>query len=326
MQPRVPGAAPSLWTPAARCWYPAVVPGNAIARVFEDRVLLRGDNRKRLDRLTGGSTRCVTTPRGDVRICARPSSHGPRVLFGVDGPNAIEHYAELLQALEDKADVVLFEPPGTGGSVPAPGFDFALDSFADTTEHLLTEFGPRTLVFPCWLGLVAQRVARRSPHLAPRVVLPQTVGVEDFSRWADRVDRRRLLRTPIVGQALVAVRPGDVVRGWYRASVGHAHRREPFAETALRVIGGGGVFCLASLMQALEAELKPGHGLGAALPVPAVVPWGAQDRSHAKSDPLQALSGAEVVTFADCGHCPELEEPDRFATWLLGWLSEHEQA
>ena len=264
-------------------------------------------------------TRYMDTPHGAVRVREQPSSVGPRLLLGVDGPNVIEHYDALLRALSGKADVVVIEPPGTGGSAPARGFDFRLTSFADLTAHVLAEIGPRTLVFPCYLGLVAEVVARRSPALAPRVVLPQTASAADFLRWADRVDKRRLLRTPFLGQALVSARRRVLARSWYRASVGHRECEGPFAKIADDALVAGGSFCLASLMQALARNSDAAPKSRGPLSVPAAVPWGDKDRSHSRSDPTRTLPGAEVVRVAECGHSPELEEPARFAAWLLSW-------
>jgi pimeloyl-ACP methyl ester carboxylesterase len=274
--------------------------------------------RVRRDRLGGPHVRYEKTARGLLRVRAQPSSRGPRLLFGTDMPNVVEHYDDLLAELEGKGDVIVFEPPGTGGSAPTRDFDFGLASLAAVTEELLAQTGPRTLVFPCYLGLVAQLVARRSPRLAPRVVLPQTVGAADFQRWADRVDPRRLLRTPVAGQLVVAARRRAIARGWYAASVGHVERLSSLSATADRALAAGGCYCLASLMQRLEADL---HGLDlfprTPLPVPSAIVWGARDRTHKRSDPTRALPGAQVVRFEESGHCADLEEPARFAAWLL---------
>jgi len=258
--------------------------------------------------------RIVPTSGGLVRIRHQPSTSGPQILLGTDGPNVIEHYDTLLGHLAGKADVVIFEPPGTGGSASASGFDFRLGSFATVAEELLQTCGPRTLVFPCYLGLVGRVVARRSPHLAPRLVLPQTVSWDDFERWANKVDPKRWLRTCGVGQLLVAVRRRQIARAWYRASVGHKDARAALIATSGRNFDDGGCFCLASLMQGLTPELDDSP-----TPVPTAVVWGAKDRTHAKSDPSRSVLGAEVVRFDDSGHSPDLEEPARFASWLVGW-------
>jgi pimeloyl-ACP methyl ester carboxylesterase len=48
--------------------------------------------------------------------------------------------------------------------------------------------------------------------------------------------------------------------------------------------------------------------------------WGDQDRSHRGTDPHSLRLGipqAELVRFPDCGHFPDIEEPERCAALLL---------
>ena len=56
----------------------------------------------------------------------------------------------------------------------------------------------------------------------------------------------------------------------------------------------------------------------------ALVLWGARDRTHRKTNMQSSLTyfrNAELVTFDDAGHCPELECPDRFAAVLRDFVA-----
>jgi pimeloyl-ACP methyl ester carboxylesterase len=258
----------------------------------------------------------VATSGGNVRRRTAPCEDAPRFLFATDGPNVIEHYDGLIAALAGKADVVVFEPPGTGGSAPASGFDFSIDAFTRVCAEVLGQVGPRTLVFPCYTGFFAQALARQRHPLVRRIVTPQTGSWADFAVWADLVDRRRMLRTPVLGQVLVAARKASIAKTWYRASTGDARFREPFHRAALESFSYGGCYCLASLMQGLENSPAPPRE---PLPVKAALPWGVRDRTHRGSRFESAQPGAEVVRFEHCGHSPELEDPGGFSTWLLTW-------
>ncbi len=258
----------------------------------------------------------VDTSGGRVRLRRGGSTGTPSVLFAADGPNVIEHYDHLVSALEGRVSWVIFEPPGTGASTPARGFEFTVDAFAQCCTELLEVVGPRTLVFPCYLGFVGQRIARSRPDLVHRLVTPQTPSWSDMRRWADTVDPKRLLRTPIVGQLMLALRRRDVAATWYRMSAGDPKFRSRFAEAANEAFNFGGCFCLASLMQGYERCDEP---LSTEVPPPAAVVWGARDRTHRKSDPNRSLPGAQVVTMPECGHSPELEDPEGFVDWLLRW-------
>ena len=277
----------------------------------------RVDERRALSSRPGLSF--LETSAGRVRVRRAPCSTGPRLLFSTDGPNVIEHYDALLRELDDKADVVVFEPPGTGASEPSRGFDFTLPAFTRACEDVLAQVGPRTLVFSCYLGFVGQALAASQRTLVTRLVTPQTPSWTDLARWAEGVDPRRLVRTPYVGQALMALRRRSIAAGWYRASTSDKRFREPFIAAANEAFSHGACFCLASMMQGLERSEPPPS---VRMPVPTAIIWGPKDRTHRQSVPEHSTPGAEVVRFNDCGHCPELEDPARFTKWLMAWHQE----
>ena len=72
-------------------------------------------------------------------------------------------------------------------------------------------------------------------------------------------------------------------------------------------------------MQGFERSTTPSR---TPLSIPVAVPWGAKDRTHRRSTPANAFPNATVISFDECGHCPDLEDPRRFATWLLDWHGE----
>lgn len=258
----------------------------------------------------------LDTSGGRVRVRHAPCARGPRLLVATDGPNVIEHTDSLLRELDGRADVVVFEPPGTGASEPARGFDFTLPALTRACGDVLAKFGPRTLVFPCYLGFVGQQLARERPDQVTRLVTPQTPAWSDMGTWADGVDRRRIVRTPVVGQALMTLRRRSIAESWYRASASGPLFREPFLSAANEAFSFGGCFCLASLMQGFERSAPPSRE---PLAMPIAIPWGAKDRTHRRSTPANSFPRADVVAFDECGHCPDLEDPRRFATWLLDW-------
>lgn len=261
----------------------------------------------------------LETSGGRIRFRHLPSSRGPRLLLATDGPNVIEHVDALVQAFDGRADVVVFEPPGTGASEPARGFDFTLPAFTRACGDVLSRFGRRTLVFPCYLGFVGQALARQWPDQVSRLVMSQTPSWHDLATWADGVDRRRVVRTPFVGQVLLRLRRRSIAASWYRASTSDRRFREPFLAAANEAFSFGGCFCLASLMQGFERSAEPSR---APLSIPIAIPWGAKDRTHHRSTPSSSFPNATVVGFDDCGHCPELEDPRGFSKWLLEWHGE----
>lgn len=263
---------------------------------------------RRLDPRLFERASTVETSGGLVRYRRTACARGPRLLFGVDGPNVIEQYEATFAAFAGRADITVFEPPGTGGSAPAPGFPFTFAAFAGVTREIIRhlDLAPVTLVFPCYLGYVAAQLS--SEH---RAVLVQTPAWSDMVRWTERVDRQRLLRMPVVGQVLVRAQRKQLARRWYRASAGDAARAARLSDPAIDVLHAGGCFCLASLIQGLVRE-----PFAATSATPAMLIWGSRDRSHRDSKPDGAWTGAAVRSLL-AGHSPELEEPTRFADAVL---------
>lgn len=255
----------------------------------------------------------VETSGGVVRYRRAASAKGPRLLFGVDGPNVLEQYDATFAAFEGRADVTVFEPPGTGGSPPAPGFSFTFDAFAGVTREVIEHLwlAPVTLVFPCYLGYVAASLS--ASH---RAVLVQTPTWADMTRWTNRVDRQHVLRTPVLGQLAVRARREALARLWYRSSAGDAEHAARLTGPAVDVLHAGGCFCLASLIQGLSKE--PFAAMHA---TPVALVWGSRDRSHRDSKPEGAWPSATLKTVST-GHSPELENPSRFADTLLEVLHE----
>lgn len=51
--------------------------------------------------------------------------------------------------------------------------------------------------------------------------------------------------------------------------------------------------------------------------VPCTIVWGTQDFSHRDTTPdalRQYLPHVEIIRFEDCGHFPDLEQPERYAS------------
>jgi pimeloyl-ACP methyl ester carboxylesterase len=75
--------------------------------------------------------------------------------------------------------------------------------------------------------------------------------------------------------------------------------------------------------------LRPGLGLGDiphSIAAPTLILWGDRDRiippQHARLAE-QAIQGSQTVIFEGCGHCPQLEAPERFVAAVVPFLHEH---
>ncbi len=57
-----------------------------------------------------------------------------------------------------------------------------------------------------------------------------------------------------------------------------------------------------------------------AVKTPCTIIWGTQDHSHRGTDPdslRECIPHAEMLRFEDCGHFPDIEQPERYAAILI---------
>src|SRR5262245_50756305 len=105
------------------------------------------------------------TETGYLRYRSREGAR-PTLVLVPDPPIVLEHYDELLTALEGRSTLVI-EAPGAGFSIPKPGFDFAFDPWIEVFPKFLRALdrGPYVLAFPCIAGFASLAIAHRHPDL-----------------------------------------------------------------------------------------------------------------------------------------------------------------
>lgn len=246
---------------------------------------------------------------------------GPTLVLAVDPPNVLEAYAELFVALGPHARLVAFEPPGFGRSRAPKGFTHSWEDQIGVVEALLERTGPAILAFPCLSAYAALATATKRPDLARGLVLMQAPSWADEKAWIERVDKRRMLRTPLVGQAMMAVKGDDIARRWFEAASGDVDKMRPLAALGVESLSHDARFPLATALQAMDGEDPP----LARVEAPALLVWGDADRTHRPSD-AGGLAGllprAKRVTLDGAGHFPELERPREFAAAIARWMAE----
>ena len=285
---------------------------------FVDSLLTRISARGRGGLHGGGlSTRKVDTPVGRVRV-HDSGSDGPGVVFVPDGPNVIEHYQQLIGLLSQRLRVVCFDMPGFGFSFPRSTYRHSLDQGARAVLCVLDALGieKATLAFSCANGFYALRAAQVAPDRIAGLVLSQTPSLTAMRAWTDRVVPWPL-RVPVVGQIAAWSQRKKAAHGWYRIALPGATDARPFQEKALHALSDGACFCLAGVVQGLARE-NAVSVTGVATPCTMI--WGPKDRSHKYTDPAslrECVPHAEILQFQDCGHFPDLEQPERFAEVLF---------
>lgn len=282
-----------------------------------DHLLARHVGRKHATPLKKGlDIRFIETDAGSIRL--HDSGSGKScVAFVPDGPNTIEHYAQLIEFLSPTMRVVCFDMPGFGYSIPAPGYTHSLDEGARAVLSVLEclGIGRATLAFSCANGLYALNAARLAPDRVSGLVLSQTPSLTSMHAWVDRVIPRPL-RIPIAGQVITWLFRRKLVTSWYRMALPET-RKHMFRDAALDALHHGACFCLAGVVQGLTREKMPSLS---GMKTPCTMVWGGSDPSHAVTDPNslhQCIPGAEIVIFEECGHFPDIEAPERFGALLV---------
>src|SRR5688572_18885538 len=85
-------------------------------------------------------TRVVDTGAGRIRV-RDTGGKGPVVLMAPDGPNVIEHHAEVIGLLAPHARVACFDLPGFGFSAPPARYAHTLEQGAGAIVALMDALG-----------------------------------------------------------------------------------------------------------------------------------------------------------------------------------------
>jgi pimeloyl-ACP methyl ester carboxylesterase len=285
--------------------------------------VIRLAHRRHRARAAGGGEGIVFIDLPDcllrARVLAGHRARRPTLVIAPDAPNAIEHYDALIRRLGRSANVICIEAPGSGFSFPKGDYDFRIGRIAAALgaalEHL--DLAPYVLIAPCGGAYPSIRLANAQSELIAGLAIVQAAGWEEEKRWIRRIDPKRRMSRPLVGQAICGLTSRRLSDTWYAAALAPGTPKEEFKATSREVLGRGGCFCLASLIQAnrdAEPDLRP-------VAQPALILWGARDRTHARTEKrtsLELAPDARYVEFADSGHSPDLAEEERFAGLALG--------
>jgi pimeloyl-ACP methyl ester carboxylesterase len=266
-------------------------------------------------------TRLLQTRRGRLRM-RDTGGEGPVLLMVPDGPNVIEHHAAVIERLAPHARVICFDMPGFGYSRPPFGYAHTLEQGAQTVLTAMDTLGvtEASLLFSCANGFYAIAAARLAPRRIRHLLLCQTPGISAMPAWTVR-NVPRPIRTPLVGQILMRAARRKFAHNWYGMAMPDKPQRGAFRAAADHALTHGACFCLAGVVQGLS------HASDAQLTgvkQPTTLLWGDADRSHKHSRAeslLELLPQAQIRHLPDCGHFPDLEQPQIYAELALSSIN-----
>jgi pimeloyl-ACP methyl ester carboxylesterase len=256
------------------------------------------------------------------RISYLTAGEGPLLLLIHGIASDSEAWRPALPLLARRATVIAPDLPGHGLSGKAPG-DYSLGSLASVLRDLLVKLGHEraTLVGHSLGGGVAMQFAYMYPERTERLVLVSSGGlgrtVNVLLRAATLPGSELAIAVTIgpittLGRAGVAalrrvglrVTPdlGEVGRGF--ATLADGEGRAAFLDTLRSVVNLRG--------QRIDASDRLYLSKG----MPTLLLWGERDSIIPVGHALRAseqMPGSRLVTFADSGHFPQIDDPHRFA-------------
>lgn len=248
----------------------------------------------------------------------------PTIVFAADPPVTLEQYDDLMDLVSQDFRVVVFELPGMGFSPGKRGYRFGFQETNDEVGNFLAEIaGPQAIIaFSCAAGLAALDLANRRPELVSTLVLIQTTDVAGFARWKSARDPKGILAKPILGQFAMRKIALERMPAWFRLALGRKDHEERFCSCSHKSLNEGALWSLAS---AYQVYLKPDVSL-APVSQPSLAVWGEADGSHTleNRDAISSLAPeAEMRSFENLGHFPELQEPKIVYPVIRDWICQN---
>ena len=265
------------------------------------------------------------------RISYLTAGEGPVLLLIHGIASDSRAWRAVLPLLARRARIIAPDLPGHGASAKAPG-DYSLGSLASSLRDLLVKLGHEraTLVGHSLGGGVAMQFAYMFAERTERLVLVSSGGLgrslNPLLRAAALPGSELVIAAtigPITALGRVGVAAvqrlglrftpdlGEVGRGF--ATLADRDGRAAFLDTLRSVVNFSGQRVDASDRLYLAAEM------------PTLLLWGERDpiipigHGHRAQE---RMPGSRLVTFADSGHFPQIDDPHRFAAAVLEFLEE----
>jgi pimeloyl-ACP methyl ester carboxylesterase len=216
--------------------------------------------------------------------------------------------------------------PGFGEAAPLRDGEVLpqLDAFLAAALELIAPTGGAVVSGNSLGGCVALRAAER-PELRLAGVVPVAPAGLDMARWFVLVERDPIVRTVLASPLPL---PGFVMR----RAVGEVYRRLAFCRPS--EVDPAVISTFSSHLDGKEAAaraLRTGRRLLPELrdpyrldhiACPVLLVWGRQDLLVFQAGAERVLAAApegRLEVIEDCGHCPQIESPERFTDLLLNF-------
>lgn len=250
-----------------------------------------------------------------LRYVVQGDPAGPPVVMLHGYTDSSFSFSRVMPLLDASLRVYALDLRGHGDS-ERPAGGYALGDFASDVLAFLDELKIEraTLVGHCMGSLVAQRVALDAPGRVSRLVLVSSMtaarsieGIEELSQAIESF-----------GETVSA----EFAREFQSSTV-YGQLPEEFMDGVVAESGKVPARVWRATMDGLLAEEHASHLRR--IETPTLVLWGDRDAllSRAEQDALLSLlPAAELKVYAETGHSPQWERPERFARDLEAFLGD----
>ena len=235
-----------------------------------------------------------------------------RLSFCTDGRDSWFSFSRVLPFLSRRLHAFVLDQRGFGDS-ERPEAGYGIDHFAADAVAFLDAVSVEraTFVGHSFGSFVARRVAIANPRRVARMVLIGT-GVS--------------AATPVVQEVRAALRdlpdpvPEQFTRD-FQASTAHVPLPGPFFE---RIVAESRKLPAPLWRTVLDGLLDYDDSKHLShVSRPTLLIWGEHDALFSREDQdrlLAAIPGAQLINYAETGHCPNWERPELFAADLQSFL------
>lgn len=274
------------------------------------------------------------------RLAYRRIGSGPPLVCHGGGPGFSAHYLGDLGGLDDRLELVLLDPRGTGGSErPADPSAYSIQDYADDVEELREHLGLErlNLLGHSHGGVVAMAYAAEHPERVERLILASTLA-----RWSP--EQQAAMEEAIASHAdepwyadakaaLEAEQAGEFETDEEMAELGF--REFPFyfahygAEERAYLETLRADPANADTLRHFNSEIFPTFDLRPDLEritAPTLVITGAEDfitgpPSASEIEQGLALADVSKVVIPDCGHFLFVETPEAFVEAVTAFVA-----
>ena len=269
---------------------------------------------------------------GQMRYWASQPQHGLPVVFIHGYAAMVDHWKQIVRPVAREYTFYGIDLYGFGSSARPTGTP-TRERWAKQVADFIREVvgGPAVVVGHSMGGVVAIEVARRYPELTRGLVLVNSSGMQVTERPPSQFDLMMLgaISAPLLGEAVanLFVNPLTVEWSVRQGLLSAYHRKERVTDelvetfcAPLRKHGPASYLAVSRNFQGLIIDAEVGE-----ISAPALLIWGAEDRSIPPSDAeaikRRALPQAELAILPGTGHCPFDETTELFCEALLPWLA-----